>query len=255
MEMMRALVVSLALSVACAPPPQRGVVALISASTEWKLLREGFRTTPEKTSPYGKYFEADVGGRRVTFFHGGWGKVAAAGSTQWVIDHFSPSLLVNLGTCGGFGEGIRVGDVLLVREAVVYDIVERMGDADEAIAAYTTPLDTTLWPAALRDRVRVERIVSGDRDLDPAQLAFLHTKYGAIAGDWESGSIAWVAAKNRTRLVILRGVSDIVQEGGDPTYGDTGAFERAARAVMAKLVDLLGAALATDEYRAYSLPK
>jgi hypothetical protein len=31
---------------------------------------------------------------RVLFFYGGWGKVAAAGSTQYVIDHFHPSVLI-----------------------------------------------------------------------------------------------------------------------------------------------------------------
>jgi nucleoside phosphorylase len=50
--------------------------------------------------------------------------------------------------------------------------------------------------------------VSADRDLIIGEVERLKTEYGAIAGDWESGAIAWVAARNRTRCLILRAVSD-----------------------------------------------
>jgi nucleoside phosphorylase len=45
----------------------------------------------------------------LAFLHGGWGKVAAAGSTQYAIDRWAPARLINLGTCGGF-KGVLNGD-------------------------------------------------------------------------------------------------------------------------------------------------
>lgn len=48
------------------------------------------------------------------FFHGGWGKIAAVASAQYVIDRWSPELLVNLGTCGGFEGEITKGTIILV---------------------------------------------------------------------------------------------------------------------------------------------
>jgi adenosylhomocysteine nucleosidase len=79
-------------------------------------------------------------------------------------------------------------------------------------------------------------LVSGDRDLVPAQLAELAAKYDAVAGDWESGAFAYTCAKNRQRVVILRGISDLVHREGGEAYGNMPAFEEGARIVMERLL-------------------
>ncbi|HET6846589.1 MAG TPA: hypothetical protein VFH29_07120, partial [Anaerolineales bacterium] len=61
----------------------------------------------------------------------------------------------------------------------------------------------------------------------------------AVAGDWESGAIAWVAGRNRTRLLILRGVSDLVGSAGGEAYGDYGLFLDRTREIMTKLFQAL----------------
>lgn len=229
--------------VAPAVPGPR-VVALISAGAEWKIVRAQFSDEPLHDSPFGQWLVHRLGSEDVVFFHGGYGKVAAAGSTQYAIDRWRPALLVNLGTCGGFGSERKVGDVVLANDTTIYDIVELMGDPEEAIADFHTRLDTTVWPARLAKRVVVGPIVSADRDLDPAAVAGLRAKYHAGVGDWESGAIAWVAAHNHTRVIILRGVTDLVDAAsGDPTYHAAGAWERASVAVMTSLIALLGDAL------------
>jgi len=70
-----------------------------------------FATATIETSPYGEYFFANIERERVLFFHGGWGKVAAAASTQYVIDHFHPARLINLGTCEGVEGRINRFDI------------------------------------------------------------------------------------------------------------------------------------------------
>ncbi len=133
--------------------PRRGgdrLVVIISASAEWKWVRSHFTGVGMRRSPYGEWFETSLAGASrppVIFFHGGYGKVSAAGSTQYVIDRFRPSLLVNLGTCGGFEGSAEVGDIILVRETVIYDIIERMGDPAETLAHYSATLDIARWPA------------------------------------------------------------------------------------------------------------
>jgi len=220
------------------------VVAMISATAEWKIIRDQIPGEVNRDTPFGEWFVHRLGGEDVVFFHGGYGKVAAAGSTQYAIDRWRPALVVNLGTCGGFGGARKVGDLVLASETTIYDIVELMGDADQAIADFHTRLDTAAWPARLAGRVAVAPIVSADRDLDPAAVTGLAAKYHTGAGDWESGAIAWVASHNHTRVMILRGVTDLVDApGGDPTYHAPGAWERASVAVMASLVALLGEAL------------
>ncbi len=123
-----------------------GVVVLISATAEWTAVRARFPAAAIEHAPHGEWFVATFPRGRATFVHGGWGKVAAASSTQYAIDTFHPALLVNLGTAGGFDGLARAGDVVLVTRATIYDIVERMGDPAEAIADYATTLATTAWP-------------------------------------------------------------------------------------------------------------
>ena len=72
--------------------------------------------------PYGEWFlRGSIWQMRasipvVIFFQGGWGKIAAAASTQYVIDFWRPDLLVNLGTCGGFAGEIARGEIILVEK-------------------------------------------------------------------------------------------------------------------------------------------
>jgi adenosylhomocysteine nucleosidase len=225
----------------CAATPR--TVAMISASAEWKVVVEQSPGAAVHATPYGDWLERDLGGRRVIFFHGGYGKVNAAGSTQYAIDRWHPRLVLNLGTCGAFGHDLHVGDVVLAKTTTIYDIYEAMGDADEAIADFRTQLDVSRWPARLASQVHVEPLVSADRDLVPGEIAALRSKYDAGAGDWESGAIAYVAAKNHTRAVILRGVTDVLDETQSPTTGNLALWQRETAKVMQHLLELVTNAL------------
>ena len=172
---------------------------------------------------------------------GGWGKIAAAASTQYAIARWQPQLIVNLGTCGGFAGSVQRGTVLLIEETLVYDIIEQMGDAQEAVQHYTTPIDLSWLQEPYPQAVRRARLVSADRDIVPIDIPHLRSAYNAIASDWESGAIAWVAARNSTHCLILRAVSDLVDEQGGEVYGDFAAFEQRTQEVMDDLLEHLSA--------------
>ena len=213
-------------------------IVLISDDAEWEAVT-GLLGSSELTirqSPLGDYFPHQVRSHPVQFFHGGWGKISAAASAQYVIDKFSPDLLINLGTCGGFEGGTNIGDVVLVERTVVYDLIEEITDADAANRRYASDLDLS-WLAG-PDPHPVSRglIASGDRDIQPADIEMLVGRYGALAADWESAAIAWVARRNATRLLILRGVSDLVGATGGEVYGKPELFRERTRQVMTELL-------------------
>ena len=220
------------------------IVVLISANAEWCAIGKLFPDADYQSSPYGEWFSTDLNSTQsypVIFYHGGWGKIAAAASTQYVIDRWKPQLLVNLGTCGGFEGEIERGAILLVEKTIVYDIIEQMGDYDEHISHYTTPIDLSWLRSTYPPDVKRTLLVSGDRDLLVEEIPLLKSRYGAVAGDWESGAIAWVAARNGVRLLILRGVTDLVGGSGGEAYDNLQLFEEAALMILKQLVEALPA--------------
>jgi adenosylhomocysteine nucleosidase len=216
-------------------------VVLISAHAEWRAARAfpAFADAHIQHDPYGEWFEHRAGSHPVIFLHGGWGKIAAAASAQYALDRWQPRRLVNLGTCGGLAGRIQRGDILLAERTLVYDIIEQMGDPAAAIQHYATQIDLSWLPEPYPLPVRRALLVSADRDICLPDIPMLVEKYGAIAADWESGAIAWVAARNRVDCLILRGVSDLVGESGGEAYGDPQIFHQGARQVMLPLLESL----------------
>jgi adenosylhomocysteine nucleosidase len=220
----------------------RGIRAaiLVSADAEWAVVRTLFPAARYDASPFGEFIVRDIAltdarTSRVVIFHGGWGKVAAAASTQYVIDRWDPAVLVNLGTCGGFERAVARFDIVLATKTVIYDIVERMGNPEGAVADYITEIDLGWLRGPDPPGVRRGVIVSADQDAAPDAGAMLGPKYGAAAVDWESGAIAYTASRNKKRVLILRGVTDLVGPRGDETYGHIEIFLRNAEVVMKRL--------------------
>ena len=243
------------------------IVILVSANSEWQAVKEILAPAGIQSTPLGETFtiqlkpgifdsgtpDTETRDTGVRFFHGGWGKISAAATAQYVIDHFQPDLLVNLGTCGGFEGKIERGTILLVTQTIVYDIFEQMFDARAAIEHYSTELDLSWLNDDGRQTIddgpssSVHRpssvvrglLVSGDRDIRPEDIPMLVEKYGAVAADWESGAIAWVTKRNGVRCLILRGVTDLVGAAGGEAYGNVEIFRENTRKVMKELIGQL----------------
>jgi adenosylhomocysteine nucleosidase len=217
------------------------VVVLVSAIAEWNAVKPLFPDAKLRRFPFGECFDILLQDEHISFFHSGWGKIASAGSMQYVIDKYSPHLIVNIGTCGGFEPETRQGEIILVDKTYVYDIVELMGDLD-IVPYYATSLDLSWLAEPYPYPVRRGMIASADSDLLPSKIPSLKSQ-GAIAADWESAALAWVAQRNgafgATRLLILRGVSDIVSEEGGEAYNNIEMFNERAKGIMQQLIEQL----------------
>ena len=219
-------------------------VVIISANAEWRVVKELYPNLEIQISPYGEFANLTFDNRPLTLFHGGWGKISAAATAQYVIDHFKPDPLINLGTCGGFVGRIETGAIILVERTLVYDIIEQMGDGAEAIEHYSTNIDLSWidhgqWTMDNKgdgqQSIVRSLLVSADRDIVVEDIPMLIEKYDAVAADWESGAIAWVAQRNNTRLLILRAVTDLVGGDGGDAYGNIELFHERTKTVMREL--------------------
>jgi len=114
---------------------------LISANGEWRAVKALFPGAVLSRSPFGEYFFANAAtadDEPVLFFEGGWGKVAAAASTQYVIDHFA------------------------AENVVIYDIHEAMGDDPrQGVSHYTTEIDL---PAEFKELPKLIRMLRRSRE-------------------------------------------------------------------------------------------
>lgn len=221
------------------------VVVLVSANAEWGPVKDYYRPSRVEANPYGEYFQEIIHKQPVIFQHGGWGKIASAASTEMAVNRWNPEMIINIGTCGGFAGQIERGAILMPDRTLAYDIIEQMGDAQEAIEAYTTRLDNSWLKQPYPLPVQSGILVSADRDIVPESIPGLIAQYQARAGDWESASIAWVAAKKHNRrCLILRGVTDLVSPQGGEAYGGMDFFEQASRQIMDSLCASLSGWLA-----------
>ena len=213
------------------------IVVMVSAIAEWKAVKKIFPQLEIIVSPYGDMAFLNHAGWDLTLYHSGWGKIASAGAIQYIIDHDRPDIIINLGTCGGFEGLTNLGDIVLVERTFIYDIVELMGDLN-IVEYYASSLDLSWLTEPTPHLVRRGILASADSDLPPQKVSYLKSQ-GAIAGDWESGALAWVANKNAARLLILRGVSDLVNEEAGEAYDNLPLFEERTLMIMRKLFEQL----------------
>ena len=93
--------------VACSAATPRAIppkaVVIVSANAEWKVVRSLYPAARYEPTPWGEQFELVLDRERVIVMHGGWGKVAAAGSAQYAIDRWHPRYVINLGTAKALG--------------------------------------------------------------------------------------------------------------------------------------------------------
>ena len=94
------------------------IVVIVSADGEWEAVKSVLpQAVPERTL-FGECFDISLDRWPVTFFHGGWGKVSAAASAQYVIDHFQPDLLVIDGGNSHFTDTNRRARALVVNKVM-----------------------------------------------------------------------------------------------------------------------------------------
>ena len=216
---------------------------LISANTEYKALCRQFENINQKKSPFGKYFETNILYKDINypvlFFHGGWGKICAAASVQYIIDKWNHSFVISIGTCGGFKGYVQVEDVILANKTIVYDIIEEMDNPEEAVTHYSSKIDLSWLPKNELRSVKICKLLSADKDLQSKELNKLIKHYKGVAGDWESGAIAHIAKLNNKNCIILKGVSDLVDDKKGEAYGNMNLYSKRTCIIMKKVLQIL----------------
>ena len=176
-----------------------------------------------------------------TFFHAmehdqplilgtsGVGKVAAAMTTQKIIDHYDPRYILFTGLAGALNPAYDIGDLILADQCIQYDI-----DASElgfpvGTIPYTeyhtfTP-DTTLLKLAQQietdQKVHTGTILTGDQFMTHDKRDRYQTLLDQFKGDaieMEGAALAHVCTHNQIPFLLLRTISDKANEAASHDF-------------------------------------
>lgn len=152
----------------------------------------------------------EIRDEQLLLLRSGVGKVNAAMATQFLIDHFQPRLVVNLGAAGALNSDLKTGSVIVTASTQEWDV--------DLSALYLRQLSTLLPEdtlnlsailSVLTSRASTGKILTGDVFVaDKKHRERLARKFSAIAVDMEAAAIAKVCAQNQTPFLIIKGISD-----------------------------------------------
>ncbi|ASK26442.1 5'-methylthioadenosine/S-adenosylhomocysteine nucleosidase [Neisseria chenwenguii] len=221
-------------------------VAVIGAmEQEIELLRASMSDVKEVK--FGRFtaYEGGLAGKRAVLVLSGIGKTNAAAAAAWAISCFAPDCVVNTGSAGGLGKGLKVGDVVIGTRVAHHDVDVtafgyEWGQIPQLPAAFES--DEVLTEAAERAAAAftgaaVTRglIVSGDQFVHSSEgVAAIRSRFADVkAVEMEAASIAQTCHQLETPFVVIRAVSDSADEKADMSFEE---FLKTAAVSSAEMV-------------------
>jgi adenosylhomocysteine nucleosidase len=174
------------------------------------------------------YWTGELSGRRIVLARCGMGKVSAAMGVQRLIDEWHVGCIVVCGLAGGLAPGLRVGDIVVGKSFVQYDmdaspIIPRFQIPGVGLARLESPEALIAAAEACAREVAAELSGSNDRTVqvhagliatgdqfvkDEQRHAIIADFPDALCVEMEGGAIAQVCLLNEVPFVIVRIVSD-----------------------------------------------
>ncbi len=203
-----------------------------------------------EAAEYGRlvFYKGTLSGKDVVLSRCGVGKVNAALCTQQMIDHYQIDTVINVGVAGGVAKGLGVGDIVISKDAVQYDM-----DA----SAFGHPrgeipnMDITYFPADERlinlakdaaakvgEAALVGRIMTADLGVASGELkAELTEAFGGACVEMEGAAIAQTAWINELPYVVIRSISDNADDDAPEIYADH--FEQSVKNAAIMVLEMV----------------
>ena len=220
-------------------------IALIGAMPpEISLLQENLQNLRSEHLADFDIYCGEYAGKNVVLALSGIGKVNAALSTALVLQH-RPDFVINTGSAGGLGSGLKVGDVVIGTQTAHHDVdvtafgyaighVPRMPARFESDPALCTAAEKA---AAAFEHAAVHRglIVSGDQFVHSSEsVAEVRRHFpDAQAVEMEAAAIAQSCHRFGVPFVVVRAISDLADEEADTSFE---TFLKTASVHSAKMV-------------------
>lgn len=220
-------------------------IALIGAMPpEISLLQESLQNLRSEHLADFDIYCGEYAGKNVVLALSGIGKVNAALSTALVLQH-RPDFVINTGSAGGLGSGLKVGDVVIGTQTAHHDVdVTAFGyaighvpqmpvrfESDPALCAAAEKAAAAFEHAAVHRGL----IVSGDQFVHSSEsVAEVRRHFpDAQAVEMEAAAIAQSCHRFGVPFVVVRAISDLADEEADTSFE---TFLKTASVHSAKMV-------------------
>lgn len=194
-----------------------------------------------------------IGENAVTLVHAGVGKVSTAMATQWLIDTYHPSFVLDIGIAGSLVDDASVGSVIIGTRFVQHDFmpapwlgrgqgeIPLMGDrsypqSDSRVNSELSAIIKSQFPSTpLLSGV----ILSGDEPIFSEarknDLVAGFATFSPLAVDMESAAFAFVAAENRVPFSIIRAIADRAVKDDQPATPGANAQANGTAQLVAQI--------------------
>lgn len=194
------------------------------------LLREQLTGLEEKKLAGCEFYKGMLNDQEVVLLKSGIGKVNAAIGTTLLIQLYSPDVILNTGSAGGFHSDLNVGDVVISTDVRHHDVDATIFGYEHGQVPQMPPNyvpDQKLVEAAVKASERVQNIqvakgliASGDSFMsDHKRVEDIRAKFPALyAAEMEAAAIAQTCYQFSVPFVIIRSLSDIAGKDARVSY-------------------------------------
>ncbi|MCO6017424.1 5'-methylthioadenosine/adenosylhomocysteine nucleosidase [Carnobacterium divergens] len=216
------------------------------------LLKSKMTDTKEWTEAKADFIEGTLDGIEVVLVRSGIGKVNAAITTTLLLAKQDIDLVINTGSAGGIGQGLKIGDVVVSSEMAYHDVDATVfgyviGQVPQMPARYVadTGIVEKVMEAAKKASLTPVKglIVTSDSFIagKEATTKIMKNFPDVLAAEMEGAAIAQVCHQFDVPFVIVRAMSDTADEEAGVTFDEfiIEAGKKSALMVMELIHDLV----------------
>ena len=161
--------------------------------------------------------ELNIEGKKIIAINSGVGEVYSSIATQYLIDHYSPSLILNYGVVGSLRDDLNLKSTVIIDKIFDYEFdtsaVDHcpLGYREEFDSIYVKGIDKKYknFVKEIFPEIELVNCASGNKFI--AEVNFkneLYNKYQCSICEMEALGIALTAIKNNIPTLFIKGVSD-----------------------------------------------
>lgn len=168
--------------------------------------------------------ELEIEGKKIIAINSGVGEVYASMATQYLIDHYSPSLILNYGVVGSLRDDLNLKSTIIIDQIFDYEFDTSaidncpVGYRDEFKSIYIKGIDEKYKTFIQKTFPNLELVncASGNKFIADVEIKnSLFNKYHCSICEMEALGIALTAIKNQIPTIFIKGVSDTKTGGAE----------------------------------------